>query len=72
METDPIIAKMQKAFERSGLTLNELGEHLGYEGEIAKKRAWNLLYRTNDPRISTVRLFAKAVGVKVKDLVGNR
>ena len=59
---------IRSAFERSGMTLNELGEGLGYNGPTAKKRAWFLLYRTSDPRISTVLAVAQTLGVKVSDL----
>ncbi len=54
MNTDRVMSNIRNAFERSGLTLNELGEGLGYDGPTAKKRAWFLLYRTSDPRISTL------------------
>ena len=54
MNADSVMDNIRNAFERSGMTLNELGEGLGYEGPTAKKRAWFLLYRTADPRISTV------------------
>jgi hypothetical protein len=69
MSADHVMANIRKAFERSGLTLNELGEGLGYAGPTAKKRAWFLLYRTSDPRISTVLAVAKTLGVKIGDLV---
>jgi hypothetical protein len=52
-----------------GMTLNELGEGLGYAGPTARKRAWLLLYRTSDPRISTLLAVADALGVKICDLV---
>ena len=68
MNADHVMANIRKAFERSGLTLNELGEGLGYAGPTAKKRAWFLLYRTSDPRISTVLAVAKTLGVKMGDL----
>ena len=68
MNADHVMANIRKAFERSGLTLNELGEGLGYAGPTAKKRAWFLLYRTPDPRISTVLAVAKTLGVKMGDL----
>ena len=49
MNADSVMDNIRNAFERSGMTLNELGEGLGYDGPIAKKRAWFLLYRTSDP-----------------------
>ncbi len=60
---------IRNAFKRSGMTLHELGEGLGYDGPTAKKRAWILLYRTSDPRISTVLAVAAALGVKTGDLI---
>ena len=69
MNADSVMDNIRNAFERSGMTLNELGEGLGYEGPTAKKRAWFLLYRTADPRISTVLAVAHTLGVKMNDLV---
>ena len=69
MSTDRIMDNIRNAFQRSGLTLNDLGEGLGYDGSTAKKRAWLLLYRTSDPRISTVIAVADTLGVKINDLV---
>ena len=69
MNADAVMDNIRSAFHRSGMTLNELGEGLGYDGPTAKKRAWFLLYRTSDPRISTVLAVAHALGVKSDDLV---
>ena len=69
MNTDRVMDNIRNAFERSGMTLNELGEGLGYDGPTAKKRAWYLLYRTSDPRISTVIAVADTLRVKINDLV---
>ena len=69
MNSDRVMDNIRNAFERSGMTLNELGEGLGYDGPTARKRAWFLLYRTSDPRISTVLAIAETLGVKISDLV---
>jgi DNA-binding phage protein len=69
MDADRVMDNIRQAFERSGLTLNELGEGLGYDRPTAKKRAWFVLHRTPDPRISTVLAVAKTLGVKLGDLV---
>ena len=69
MNANRVMDNIRNAFERSGLTLNELGEGLGYDGPTAKKRAWLLLYRTSDPRISTVLAVADTLGVKISELV---
>jgi transcriptional regulator with XRE-family HTH domain len=66
---DPSIVRARKAFEESQLTLDELGVRMGYEGEKARRAAWQFLNRVNDPRVMTLRKFAKAVGVDVKDLL---
>ena len=68
MDADNVMDNMRRAFERSDMTLAELGEGLGYDGPTARKRAWSLLYRTSDPRISTVLAVAHAIGVKIDDL----
>jgi hypothetical protein len=68
MNADDVMDNIRNAFERSGMTLNELGEGLGYHAPTAKKRAWFLLYRTSDPRISTVLAVAQTLGVKIGDL----
>ena len=68
-ERRPLMDNIRQAFERSGMTLTELGEGLGYAGPTARKRAWFLLYRTPDPRISTVLLIAKTLEVEIGNLV---
>jgi DNA-binding phage protein len=65
MNADDVMDNIRRAFERSGMTLSELGEGLGYEGSAARKRAWSLLYRTADPRISTVLAVAHTLKVKL-------
>ena len=69
MNADVVMDNIRSAFERSGMTLAEPGEGLGYDGPTARKRAWFVLYRTSDPRISTVLAVAHALGVKIGDLV---
>jgi hypothetical protein len=51
-------------------TLSETG--VGYKGEAARKSAWQFLDKTTDPRLSMLRCFAKAMGVPVESLVGDR
>ncbi len=68
-DVDPAILKARKAFAASGLSLDELGQKMGSEGEVARKSAWQFLNRVNDPKLGTLRRFAKAVGVPVKYLL---
>jgi transcriptional regulator with XRE-family HTH domain len=63
-----IIAKAKKLFDKSGMTLEELGEKMGHESETARQKVWLLFNRTTDLRVSTVERLADALGVKVKDL----
>jgi transcriptional regulator with XRE-family HTH domain len=69
---DPAILKARKLFERSGKSLDELGRDLGLEGQTARKGAWQLLNKVNDPKISTLRLLAKSLGVPVEELVAEK
>jgi hypothetical protein len=38
-------------------------------GDVARKAAWQFLNKVNDPRMSTLRRFAKAMGVDVRELL---
>ncbi|GAG67475.1 unnamed protein product [marine sediment metagenome] len=69
MPAENVMNNIRSEFERTGMTLTELGEGLGYDGPTAKKRAWSLLYRTSDPRISTVIAVAQTLGVKINRLL---
>lgn len=63
---------MKKAaalFEASGKSLEELGNDMGYSGDVARKSAWQFLNKTADPRLSMLRRFAKAMGISVADLL---
>jgi transcriptional regulator with XRE-family HTH domain len=66
--TDPMV-RVRLLFERSGLSLDELGNRMGYSGEVARKSAWQFLNKTNDPRVSMLRRFAEAINVSLLDLV---
>lgn len=56
-------------FERSGLSLGELGQRMGYSGDLARKSAWQFLKKTTDPRLSTLERFAEAINISLVDLV---
>lgn len=69
---DPVMAKVVRLFEKSKLSLDELGQKMGYEGETARKAAWQFLRRTSDPRLGTLRRFAAALGVSIEELVAEK
>jgi hypothetical protein len=66
---DPLMAVIYARFEKSGLSLDALGEKMGYPKASARKSAWQFIYRTNDPRLSMLRKFAQAVGTKLSTLI---
>jgi transcriptional regulator with XRE-family HTH domain len=65
---DPLMLRIRALFEKSGMTLDELGNKMGYRGDVARKSAWQFLNKTHDHRVSMLRKFADAVGVPVMDL----
>jgi transcriptional regulator with XRE-family HTH domain len=64
------MARARELFARSGMSLDEVGQRMGYEGATARKSAWQFLHKTRDPRVSMLRKFAGAVGVSLRELVG--
>ena len=56
-------------FEKSGLSLDELGQRMGYSGDMARKSAWQFLNKTSDPRLSMLEKFAEALNVPLVNLV---
>jgi len=71
-EHDPAMAAVLAAFEKSGLSLHELGVRMGYPVETARMSAWQFVQKTSDPRMSMVRRFAKAMGIPIETLVAER
>ncbi len=68
-EADPVMDAVRARFEKSQLTLDELGTKMGYPSATARKSAWQFIHKTNDPRLSMLRKFAAAIGVKLSVLV---
>ena len=65
---EKLFRKANLLFEKSGMTLEELGLKMGYGPGVARKSAWAFLKNTSDPRLSTLESLAEALGVEVKDL----
>lgn len=63
-----LMTRMRALFDKSGMTLDELGQKMGYRGDSARKSAWQFLSKTHDHRISMLHKFADALGVKLADL----
>ena len=65
---DAVMDRVRAAFAKCGLSLDELGQKMGSEGDTARKAAWQFLNKVDDPRVSTLRKFAEAVGVPLAEL----
>ena len=63
------MSRARSLFQKSGMSLEELGQKMGYEGDTARKAAWQFLNKTVDPRLSMLQRFAEALGITVADLV---
>jgi hypothetical protein len=59
---DPVMQAVQKRFEESKLTLQALGEKMGYPAPLARQSAWQFIH-AGDPQISSLRKFAEAMGI---------
>ena len=66
---DLVMDRVRDLFKKSGMTLDELGQKMGYESGIARKSAWQFLNKTSDPRLSMLLRFAEAVGIDPKDVL---
>jgi transcriptional regulator with XRE-family HTH domain len=69
---EPVMRRIRDVFAKSGLSLDELGQRMGSEGETARKAAWQFLNKVDDPRASTLRKFAAAVGVPLSELFSEK
>lgn len=71
MAKKPSIGPMDRArivFEQSGLSLDKLGQRMGYSRAVARKSAWQFLHKTKDPRLSMLQRFAEALNLPLADL----
>ena len=68
-ETEPAMKRAKAIFEKSGLSLEELGQRMGYTETLARKSAWQFLNKTRDPRLSMIRKFASAMSISARDVV---
>ena len=68
---DVSMMRVRALFEKSGLSLHELGVKMGCPEETARQSVWQFL-RTADPHISMLRRFANAIGVTVEELIAEK
>ena len=64
-----VMERARTAFEKSGLSLEELGQRMGYDGDSARKSAWQFLNKTVDPRLSMLDKFSDALNIRLNELL---
>lgn len=64
-----VMERVRDRFERSGLSLHDLGLKMGYPEESARKSAWQFISKTSDPRLSMLHRFAKAIDLPLPELI---
>lgn len=69
---DPAMRRAMEIFEASGGSLDQLGKDMGYEGDTARKAAWQFLNKTADPRLSMLRRFARAMKIPLEELIAGK
>jgi transcriptional regulator with XRE-family HTH domain len=69
---DKAMLRIRDLFAESRLTLDELGQRMGYPEKTARNSAWQFLNRTADPRLSMLMKFARAIGVTAADLLAEK
>jgi transcriptional regulator with XRE-family HTH domain len=67
---DGSMLKVRELFEKSGLSLHALGMAMGYDPGTARQSAFQFM-KSGDPRVSMLRRFAKAMGMDVRELLGD-
>lgn len=66
------MVKVRASFEESGLSLHDLGMRMGYPEDSARKSAWQFIQKTDDPRLSMLRRFAKAMDISLVGLIDEK
>ena len=72
MDSAEIMKRINAAFEKSGLTLEELGKRMGADPDTARMTAWQFLRKSTDPRLSMVVRFCEALGISIGELTGEK
>ena len=63
-----VMERVRDAFETSGMSMQELGQKMGYADTTARQAVSQFL-KSDDPRVSMVQKFAKAIGKKTSDFI---
>ena len=68
LDSTEIMKRANAAFEKSGLTLEGLGQRMGIESKTARMSAWQFLNKTTDPRVSMLLKFCMAMDMPIEEL----
>lgn len=68
---DPVMEAVRKRVEKAGLSYQVIGEGMGFSRSSARQAVSQFL-RSGDPRISSLRRFAKAMGISLQTLLKDR
>lgn len=60
--------RVRAAYESSGMSMQQLGIAMGYADTTARQSVSQFL-KSDDPRVSMVQKFAKAIGKKTSDFI---
>lgn len=63
-----VMERARFLFDKSGLSLDDLGQRMGYSGDTARKATWQFLNKTADPRLSMLERFAEAMNIPLVEL----
>lgn len=58
-----VMIRVRARFDRSAMTLEELGILMGYPDKTARNSAWQFLNKTADPKLSMLVKFTQAMRV---------
>ena len=59
---------VRERYENSGLSMQEIGERMGYAPTSARQAVSQFL-KSGDPQISMLRRFAEAIGISLQTLL---
>ena len=67
-----IMKRANEAFEKSGMTLEEIGKRMGADPATARMTAWQFLRKSIDPRVSMLLRFCKAIELPIEEFLAEK
>ncbi|MSQ96123.1 MAG: XRE family transcriptional regulator [Gemmataceae bacterium] len=67
-----VMKRANAAFEKSGLTLEEVGQKMGADPKTARMTVWQFLRRSTDPRLSMLLRFCESLELPIEDLLSEK